>query len=117
MTGTVEWGVLIWLATTIIGAVVLTWRIVAWVNAEFDKRDAAILKVEREAALSIGIADARAKMAEEELRRSLDAHKLYAAEHYATNDDVVRAVDKIDGSIKDLSARIDQHFRPATPPP
>lgn len=92
MTGTVTWEVLIWMAGTGSVALVTGWRIVSWVLSELGKRDAAIDKLEKDAGLMISAFDSRAKLAEDDLRRSLEAHKLYAAENFATKGGLTQAV-------------------------
>lgn len=58
----------------------------------------------------IGAVDSRAKLAEDELRRSLEAHKLYAAENFATKGGLTQAVNRVDDAVKRLTDRIDRYF-------
>ena len=110
MTGTVTWEVLIWMVGTGLFALVTGWRIVSWVLSELGKRDAAIDKLEKDAGLLIGAVDSRAKLAEDELRRSLEAHKLYAAENFATEGGLTQAVNRVDDAVKRLTDRMDRYF-------
>ena len=110
MRGTVTWEVLIWLSGTGLFALVPGWRIVSWVLSELGKRDAAIDKLEKDAGLLIGAVDSRAKLAEDELRRSLEAHKLYAAENFATEGGLTQAVNRVDDAVKRLTDRMDRYF-------
>jgi hypothetical protein len=110
MTGTVTWEVLIWMAGTGSVALLTGWRIVIWVLTELRKRDAAIDKLEKEAGLMIGASDSRAKLAEDELRRSLADHKLYAAENFATEGGLTQAVNRVDDAVKRLTDRMDRYF-------
>ncbi len=64
----------------------LIWRISRQVDAKFERLEAEVARVEKDAALAMSAADARAKMAEETIARSLAEHKLYAAEHFATEE-------------------------------
>ena len=117
MTSTVTWEVLIWMAGTGSVALLTGWRIVSWVLTELGKRDAAIDKLEKDAGLLVGAVDSRAKLAEDELRRSLEAHKLYAAENFATEDGVTHAVNRVDDAVKRLTDRMDRYFeKPASTP-
>src|SRR5688572_19857315 len=68
-----------------------------WVMGEMGKRD-----------LSIQVVDARAKMAEDELRSSLQAHKLYAAETFATTHELANALGRVEASIERLADRLDK---------
>lgn len=73
------------------------WGIARWVIAEFRQRDIAIRDEH-----------VRAKEAEEELRKSLEAHRLYAAETFATAGDVRDAVKELKASVDGLTARLDK---------
>lgn len=75
------------------------WGVARWVLAEFGKRDLAIQAVE-----------ARAKIAEDELRRALEAHKLYAAENFATTHELANALGRVEASIERLADRLDKIF-------
>ena len=110
MTGTVTWEVLIWMAGTGVFALVTGWRIVSWVLRELGERDAAIDQLEKDAGLLIGAVDSRAKLAEDELRRSIEAHKLYAAENFATEGGLTQAVNRVDDAVKRLTDRMDRYF-------
>ena len=116
MTGTVTWEVLIWMAGTGLFALVTGWRIVSWVLSELGKRDAAIDKLEKDAGLLIGAVDSRAKLAEDELRRSIEAHKLYAAENFATEGGLTQAVNRVDDAVKRLTDRMDRYFEKGDSP-
>lgn len=62
--------------------------------------------------LLVGAVESRAKLAEDELRRSLEANKLYAAENIATEGRVTQAVNRVDDAVKRLTDRIDRYFEP-----
>lgn len=71
--------------------------IVRYVSGQFRQRDMAISAV-----------DARAKLAEEALARSLADHKLYAAEHFATDESVGAYMQRMEDAINRLGDRIDR---------
>jgi hypothetical protein len=54
--------------------------------------------------------DALAKLAEDELRRSPEARKLYAAETFATEGGLTQAVNRVDDAVKKLTDRMDRYF-------
>jgi hypothetical protein len=86
----------------------LIWRISQRVDAKFQRLEAELERAEKDAAMARAAADARAKMAEDELRRSLEAHKLFAAEHFATEDGVGKALEPVLKAIERLSDRLDR---------
>jgi hypothetical protein len=110
MTGAVTWEVLIWMAGTGSVALLAGWRIVSWALTELGKRDAAIDKLEKDAGLMIGAVESRAKLAEDKLRRSFEAHKLHAAENFATEGGLTQAVNRVDDAVKRLTDRMDRYF-------
>lgn len=122
MTGTVTWEVLIWIGGLLLASLLTWWRITSWVLTEFRKRDERVNQLEKEVGIAIGAADARAKLAEDELRRSLADHKLYAAETFATEGGLTQAVNRVDDAVKRLTDRMDRYFekpqtgRPRSPP-
>lgn len=122
MTGTVTWEVLIQIGGLLIASLITWWRITSWVLAEFRKRDERLGQLEKEVGLAIGAADARAKLAEDEIRRSLGDHKLYAAETFATEGGLTQAANWVDDAVKRLTDRMDRYFeqpkagRPRSPP-
>lgn len=61
------------------------WGIIRWVLGQMARRDKEI----------------------EALRRSLEAHKLYAAENYVTGAEVSRALGKVETAIENLTSRLD----------
>lgn len=98
----------------------LIWRISRSVDAKFDRLEAELERVEKDAAIARAAQDARAKVAEDELRRSLEAHKLFAAEHFATEEGVAKALDPVLKAIDRLADRLDQVLAaglPARQPP
>jgi hypothetical protein len=113
MTGTVEWSMLLWIVGAIVGAFVAgaigVWRIAMWAAAEFSKRD-----------LAIAAANARATASEDMLGQSLAEHKLYVAEHYATEDAVAKSLEPVLKALDRITDRLDQIFAngaPARPNP
>lgn len=86
----------------------LIWRISKSVDAKFERLEAEIERVEKDASLALAAADARAKIAEDELRRSIEAHKLFAAEHFATEDGVAKALEPVLKAIDRLADRLDR---------
>lgn len=48
----------------------------------------------------------------EDLRRSLEGHKLYAAENYVTGAEVSRALGKVETAIENLTSRLDALLMP-----
>jgi len=77
--------------------------VVRWALSELAKRD-----------LAIQASDARAKLAEDDLARALAAHKLYAAETFATGSELASALGKVEAAIDRLSQRLDQILARAT---
>ena len=73
------------------------WGIARWVLAELAKRD-----------LAIQATDARAKVAEEALARELSAHKLYAAENFATSHELASSLGRVEAAIERLADRLDK---------
>ncbi len=112
MSGTVTWETLIWIGGLLLTSLALWWRVTSWVLAEFKKRDDKLAELEREAGVKIAATDARARVAEDELRRSIEAHKLYAAETFATEGGLTQAVNRVDDAVKRLTDRIDRYFEP-----
>ena len=78
------------------------------VTARFVLAEAEIERVEKEAAVKVAAADARAKTIEDELRRTIEAHKLYAAEHFATEEGMSKALEPVLKAIERLADRLDQ---------
>jgi ubiquinone biosynthesis protein UbiJ len=64
--------------------------------------------VEREAHLGVAAADARARASEEIIAKSLADHKLFAAEHYATEDGLAKALDPLRQALDRMSDRLDK---------
>lgn len=58
----------------------------------------------------MGAVDSCAKFAEDDLRRSLEAHKLYAAENFATEGGLTQTVSRVDDAVKRLTDRMDRYF-------
>lgn len=73
------------------------WGIARWVMAELSKRD-----------LATQAEHARAKLAEEEIARDLAAHKLYAAETFATSHELSTALGEVKAAIERLADRLDK---------
>lgn len=84
MTLTIELALSLMTALLAVGG--SAFGIIKWVLAELGKRDRAT----------------------EELRRSLEAHKLYAAEHFATTGELATALGKVEAAIERLSLRLDE---------
>jgi len=91
------------------------WRVRDQWNSRFDQQDADIERIERENRIAVEAANERAKLAEEDLRRALDAHRLYAAEHFATEDGVEKALEPVLRAIERLGDRLDQLLAGGTP--
>lgn len=77
---------------TLWGAV---WGVVRWVLSQFAGRDKTI----------------------EDLRKSLEAHKLYAAEHFATSAGLERSLGKVEQVIERLASRLDDLLAARLRPP
>lgn len=73
------------------------WGVVRWVVAEFGKRD-----------MAIQAEHARAKLAEEDLRKGIEAHRLHAAETFATTHELANALGRVEASIERLADRLDK---------
>lgn len=58
--------------------------------------------------LAVQTADARAKLVEESLRRSIEESRLYAAEHYTTKDALTTALDEVKDGLNRLADLINQ---------
>lgn len=109
------------IATT--ASVVVGWLILIGrrITADFDRLEAEIARVERDGNLRAEAANERAKMVEEDLRRQIEAHKLFAAEHFATEDGVNKALEPVLKAIERLADRLDRILaegvpaRPASP--
>lgn len=115
MTGATDWSALQWVVGLIISTVIacvatggVFWRYNAWIVEQFSKRDLDRAAELAKHDIALQSAVARATVAEEELRRSLEAHKLYAAEHFATNESVGKAMEGIQKSIDRLADRLDR---------
>jgi hypothetical protein len=102
------WGVIVSVLTSIGLVGGLIWRISVSVNAKFERLQAELERVEKDAALTLSASDGRAKIAEDELRRSIEAHKLFAAEHFATEEGVSKALDPVLKAIDRLADRLDK---------
>ncbi len=108
MSGTVSWEVLAWVVGIISvagGAVALVllwvWQLVRMQRNELDSAVGALRgELQSEAG--------RAKAAEEETRRALEAHKLYAAETFATAHELATALGEVMSAIDRLTGRLDQ---------
>ena len=108
MQGTVSWEVLLWvvgiIGTAGTGVAVFlfwVWRLVTLQRETWERAVEAVtaaLKAE----------EARAKAAEEETRRALEAHKLYAAETFATAHELASALGEVKSAIDRLTGRLDQ---------
>lgn len=116
MSGTVTWEVLAWVVGILMAAFAAAAVAIGWAVGQLSKRDAAIAAVARDLGMQVAAEHARAKMAEEEMARSLAAHKLYAAEHYATDAGLKDAVDRVDDAVKRLTDRMDNYFAEGTQP-
>jgi len=104
-----------WLAVLIAGLISgaiatggILWRYQSWLNGEFEKRDSSRSTELEKRDLATQAETARAKMAEEEIRRTLEAHKLFAAEHFATEEGVSKAMEPILRAIDRLTDRLDR---------
>lgn len=86
----------------------LIWRIARQVDDKIERIEADCMRIEKDGALAVAAADARAKMAEDELRRTIAEHKLFAAEHFATEDGVTKALDPVLKAIDRLADRLDR---------
>lgn len=73
------------------------WGLARWIMAEFRQRD-----------LALQAECARAKVAEDDLRRALEAHKLYAAENFATAHELKGELGEVRKSIDKLTERLDK---------
>ncbi len=116
LSGTVSWEVLAWVVGLIVAAgsavavfLFWVWRLLteqrtAWQAAI----DATIARLATE--------EGRAKAAEEETRRALEAHKLYAAETFATAHELATALGEVKSAIDRLTGRLDQILTLRTPP-
>lgn len=93
----------------------LIWRIGRQVDAKFKRLEADCMKIEKEQALALAAADARAKMAEDDLRRTIAEHKLFAAEHFATEDGVSKALEPVLKAIDRLADRLDRYLSGEAP--
>lgn len=108
MQGTVSWDALAWtigiIGTAGTGVAVFlfwVWRLVTLQREAWEKAVESVttdLKVE----------EARAKGAEEETRRALEAHKLHAAETFATAHELATALGEVKSAIDRLTGRLDQ---------
>jgi len=103
MTGPIDWETAQWLIgiiLAILGAAVATgtvlWRWQAWLAREFQRRDE-LRQTEF----------AKRDEATELLRRSLEAHKLYAAETFATKEGLTEAFDRVHDDLDKISDRLD----------
>jgi hypothetical protein len=94
MTLTIE--LALGLGSGILTLLAFWWGLARWIIAELGKRD-----------LAIQAEHARAKMAEDDLRRSLEAHKLYAAENFATTHELANALGRVETAITKLADRLD----------
>lgn len=112
MTGTVDWSVLLWIVGAIGGAFIAgglgVWRVATWAATELSKRDLAIDTLGKQLALADQTIDARAKLAEEGLSKSMAAQQLHAAEHFVTKDGLADALHGVQTSIDRLSDLLNQ---------
>jgi ribonuclease HII len=88
MSGVVTWDVV----STVVGALVLAASVMGWVVSRFAARDKKI----------------------EELRESLNKHKLHAAETYATKAGLTESLERVHTSVDRLTSRIDEFMRKAS---
>lgn len=95
MTLTLE--MMLGLAGSAVTLAAFWWGIARWVLAEFSKRD-----------LAIAAESARAKLAEDGISRDIAAHKLYAAENFATTHELALALARVEAAIEKLSDRLDK---------
>lgn len=95
----------------------LIWRIRSQIDAKFERLDAELEAARKDATIAVAASDARSKVAEDELRRSIEAHKLFAAEHFATEDGVGKALEPVLRAIDRLADRLDQLIAGGLPPP
>jgi hypothetical protein len=102
-------------ATT--ASVVIGWLLIIGrrIKADFDRLEAEVERVEKDGKLQTEAANERAKMVEEELRRSIEAHKLFAAEHFATEDGVNKALEPVLKAIERLADRLDRILAEGVP--
>lgn len=91
------------------------WFLRRQIEASFERQATEIARIENDTRIAIQAADGRAKVAEEELRRSIEAHKLFAAEHFATEDGVAKALEPVLRAIERLGDRLDQLIAGNTP--
>jgi len=85
MSGVVTWEVV----STVIGALMIAGALVSWVLGRFSARDRKI----------------------DALRESLNAHKLHAAETYATKSGLTESLNRVHDSVDRLTERIDEFMR------
>lgn len=85
------------LGTAILTMLGFGWGVVKWVLAEFGKRD-----------LGIQAEHARAKLAEDDIHAALEAHRLYAAETFATTHELANALSRVEAAIERLADRLDK---------
>lgn len=104
MSGPVDWQTLQWIVGIIFAVLAaaaatggMLWRWHRWLSVELQRRDAERYNELRERDQAIA-----------DLSRSLADHKLYAAEHFATNDSLGKALDGIQKSIDRLADRLDR---------
>lgn len=91
------------------------WKVRQGIDARFDRLEADIEKTAKDAAEAVALADGRAKIAEDDLRRALEAHKLHAAEHFATEDGVSKALEPVLKAIDRLADRLDRYLSGEAP--
>lgn len=103
------------IATT--ASVIIGWLMIIGrrIKADFDRLQAEVERVEKDGKLQTEAANERAKMAEEELRRQIEAHKLFAAEHFATEDGVNKALEPVLKAIERLGDRLDRILAEGVP--
>jgi len=92
------------------------WKVRQGIDARFGRLDTEIEKVRKDAAEAIALADGRAKIAENDLHNALAEHKLYAAEHFATEEGVSKALDPVLKAIERLTDRLDRLLAEAPRP-
>jgi len=104
--------VIVEIAAAVISSIVamlgVVWRWSRWLASEFEKRDAARVEELRQRDLALAAETVRAKVAEEEVRRSIEAHKLFAAEHFATEEGVAKAIEPIIKALDKMTDRLDR---------
>jgi hypothetical protein len=82
--------------------------VIRWVTAEMVKRDVWMSSELGKRDLRAEAETARAKMAEDDIRQSLNGHKLYVAENYTTSSEFNAALGELRATIGKLDDKLDQ---------